>query len=161
MKKPKIFQELLKESFAAHKERTALEYGDERATYGRMDQMSDAVATAVLAENPGKETFIGIYTTNRLHLPAAVIGILKAGCVFVPLDPAHPRHRLELMAETAGLDFIIADGNQKEHFPGCMSASNPNLKILILDDILAAGGTPAALTYSPEDKIYVYFTSGT
>lgn len=169
--KGKIFQHRLKEAFRQSGNKVAIEYGKQRFTYEELDKKSDDAAGRILARGFEREMFIGILLEDRIELIAAIIGILKAGCVFVPLDPANPLSRLQAMINSTGIKYLLVDevgykwletGYSREEVhsgmkkPGYIRIDNPHHH----------NKTPEIphqfpISYSPEDKIYVYFTSGT
>jgi amino acid adenylation domain-containing protein len=161
-----VFQERLDHCFIANKDRIAIEYGNTSLTYGEVWGCTNYIANWILHQGIKKETLIGIYTHDRVRLINSVIGILKAGCIFVPLDPAYPTARLELMMKSVNLKVVISDtqpGNlpdQDQPFK-CRS-----VKFISYTDIFSSANScwytqaPDAV-YTPSDKIYIYFTSGT
>jgi amino acid adenylation domain-containing protein len=93
-----------------------------------------------------------------------MLGILKAGCVFVPLDPGLPRNRLEIMIKEVNVRVIISDNHNHQWIE--RGLENQVGEGICIDDIFSKPGDlcyqdPPAVCYHPEDKIYVYFTSGT
>lgn len=149
----RIFQPWLTERLQRFKTDIAIEYGNKTFTYENIHRQSDGIAGWIVNNGIKKETFIGIYTPDRVELIIAIIGILKAGCVFVPLDPAHPAARLEAVVESVGLTYIIGDTSGRTFFRGG--------RVLSFRQLLSARCLKnTGVQYTPEDKIYVYFTSG-
>ncbi|MGE5339998.1 MAG: amino acid adenylation domain-containing protein, partial [Candidatus Omnitrophota bacterium] len=166
----KIFQLWLNDCFHQFNSHIALEYGTEQKTYLDLQRQSNYIGNWIVHQGIPKETFIGIYTPNRTRLIESIIGILYAGCVFVPLDPAHPDSRLETMIEKAEIKWVLCDSPQTH--PLCQSPFLQNLGVTFISfdaifDPSASGSDPRwfleppPVTYTPEDKIYIYFTSGT
>jgi amino acid adenylation domain-containing protein len=166
----------LRESFNRYNDHIAVEYGTRRITYEILEKQSNLVAHRLLKRGITRETFIGILLPDRMELICAIIGILKAGCVFVPLDTAYPDHMLETVIQRSDIRFIIGDADDFNRFspsPVANNSKNPALEFIPYLDLISESGvdktgTPApthtgipGITYSPEDKIYIYFTSGT
>jgi amino acid adenylation domain-containing protein len=157
MKKTGI-QDRLQESFQAFSRSIAIRRGTQTLTYEELDRKSNCVAHWLLYKKMNRHTLIGILMNDRIRFIYTMIGILKAGCIFVSLDPAYPDSRLERMINFIGTQLVLTDevnrnrGRQRE--------------FTCIDDFLPAGGPgdgtrPPKLTYSGEDPVYIYFTSGT
>ncbi|MCP5046105.1 MAG: amino acid adenylation domain-containing protein, partial [bacterium] len=158
----------LQHTFKARKQQIAIEAGDRNVSYHELDRLSQRAAMGILARGIAAQTFIGVLIENRLDFIIVMLGILRAGCVFVPLDASYPRARLENMIRTAAMPFIIID---KEYTPGWNdwndrkdidAPGRQKKEFLYREDILAnASCTEESGQHSPEDIIYIYFTSGT
>lgn len=176
------FQDRLSRALKEFERNTAIEYGGRRLTYGELDRRSGAVAAWLTEQGIAVETFIGLSIEDRLDFICALIGILKARCVFVPLDPAYPDERLESMARDVDLRWIITSDPQLALFksPGPGGKTNEikdknQVRHILLKDMLSetSNQLPGQRLeervdkrvdkneYNGEDKVYVYFTSGT
>src|SRR4051812_25277315 len=84
----------LHEQFAAQAARTpeaiALVCGDERLSYATLDARANQVAPALRARGVGPERIVGLYADRTPVLIVGLLGILKAGGAFLPLDPTAP-----------------------------------------------------------------------
>ncbi|MCP5046398.1 MAG: AMP-binding protein, partial [bacterium] len=123
---------------------------------------------------------IGILLEDRIIFIEVMIGILKAGCAFVPLDTAYPRERLQKMSQAAGLELIVTDNCHLDSFQWESSGISSGLPVefILLEELFQPGGreelqrnavdggSPGypkrpGIVYNRENKIYIYFTSGT
>ena len=84
--KSKIFQEILAENLAAFKTNIAIDAGARKVTYEALDKLSDRLAHRIMDSGFKKETFIGILLEDRIELITVMMGIIKAGCVFIPIE---------------------------------------------------------------------------
>lgn len=117
----------------------AVRCSGESWSYRELDERANAVAAALQARGIGKGALVGISAERSLPLMAALLGILKAGAAYVPLDPAFPAERLAFMAEDAGLAFTVTN----EFLAG-----------------LGRARSGPAVAVGPEDPMYVIYTSG-
>lgn len=161
-----ILQEKLNESFFKFKDSTAIELGSESLTYGELDRKSNYTANLLLDKGIKKESFIGVLLEDRKEVIAAIIGILKAGCVFVPLDPMYPADRLKSMIDTADIELIFTDKINSRLFESNKEIEMSGCEFLIIDTMVSTENhswfhSVPEMEYTPEDKIYIYFTSGT
>jgi amino acid adenylation domain-containing protein len=161
-----ILQVQLNQCFGKFKDKTALEYGDHALSYQELNHRSNYIAHCLTCKGIKKETFIGILLENRIELIAAIIGILKTGCVFVPLDSTHPGDRLEAMIESTGIKCIISDNVNFNRLTGIMEKLA--VECILSHDLFSMARTSSPwfikepeVDYSGEDKVYIYYTSGT
>jgi amino acid adenylation domain-containing protein len=80
----------------------------ERLTYGQLDGRANKLARHLQARGVGPETLVAICLERSTDLIAAVLGVLKAGGAYLPLDPAYPRERLAAAARAAGARLVVA-----------------------------------------------------
>ncbi|MDE2150257.1 MAG: amino acid adenylation domain-containing protein [Gammaproteobacteria bacterium] len=129
----------------------ALVAGSRRLSYRELDQRANAVAAALRERGVGK--LVGLCCGRNEHLLIGLLGILKSGAGYVPLDPAFPAGRLEYMCADAGLRCIVADR------PVADAWKIDAVQALPIDDL----GSLASLPPAPggaEDVAYVIYTSG-
>ena len=68
-------------------------------SYGELDKRANQLAHRLAALGVGREVPVGVMMERSLELPVALLGVLKAGGAFVPMDPSYPPERLALMVE--------------------------------------------------------------
>jgi amino acid adenylation domain-containing protein len=155
MKVNTIEEKLLK-SLSAHSERHAVEYGQRRMTYKELEAKAEQIALTLQQQGVESGTFVGLLLEDRMNLIVALVGILRAGCAFVPLDTALPDGRLATLIDTLNLETVICD--RYEHPPITRS--------LMFNDFFKqsgdSNGDRAEIPdFQREGPVYVYFTSGT
>ncbi|MCP4662121.1 MAG: amino acid adenylation domain-containing protein, partial [bacterium] len=113
---------LAHELFAAWAERTpdAVAVVDgrvgEHLSYGELDVRADRLARGLRAQGVGPESVVGVAISPSPELMTTVVGVLKAGGAYLPLDPASPRERLELILEDAGVSVLLASADVMPQF---------------------------------------------
>ncbi len=106
--------EWLEEACEKFRERTAIEEGDRKISYSALDKMANRIAKALNANHLSKGAIIAVILDGRIELIATLIGILRAGCVFVPLDPEFPEERLgKIIADLSPDAYIIQPAFEK------------------------------------------------
>jgi amino acid adenylation domain-containing protein len=104
---------LLHERFAAWAARTpdapAVLFEEECLTYGGLDRRSSRLARRLIARGVRPGDRVGLGLERSPDVVAAILGILKAGAAWVPLDPAYPVERLAFMAADAGVRIVLND----------------------------------------------------
>ena len=81
--------------------------GDKNITYQQLDLESDKIAAYLQLNNIGKEDRVGILFDRSAEVMVCILGIMKAGAAYVPLDADYPAERLRFMSENADVKLII------------------------------------------------------
>lgn len=139
------FQQVLMHSLTTHGGRLAIENNGDAISYTQLLHKANSITYQLLSESWPRETFIGIETKDRASMVIAMIGIMNAGYVFVPLNPELPAKRKENMVADLGLQRILLEPEIQtifKRYPTCA---------------LKPEDYPR---YEDDDSIYVYFTSG-
>ena len=89
-------------------EKTALVYEDRKLTYRALNERANQLAHCLRQRGAGPEVLMGLCMERSLEPVIAILGILKAGAAWVPLDPTHPRARLESVIRDSGLELVVS-----------------------------------------------------
>ncbi len=122
-------------------------------SYGELDACANALAADLRARAVGPGDLVGICCGRNEQMLVALLGVLKSGAGYVPLDPALPRQRLEFMAQDAELRYVVSDGSVSGEWP-FFAAQRVGV------DLLAPLPEAPALQGGPDDVAYVIYTSG-
>ncbi|MCT9089659.1 amino acid adenylation domain-containing protein [Streptomyces sp. ASQP_92] len=129
-------------------------------TYAELDARADAVARHLAALGVGPEDRVAIALPRTRELVVALLGVLKAGAAYVPLDPDYPAQRLTYMLDDARPRLLLTTPEVHRRLP---ESAVPHLHLTDLPSTApAAGGSPArpARDLCPEHPAYVIYTSG-
>jgi amino acid adenylation domain-containing protein len=134
----------------------AVSCAGESLTYEELDRRSDRAASRLAALGVGPEILVGVCLQRSLDLPAALLGVLKAGGAYLPLDPSYPRARLLSFLEDSGAPLLLAEGSLRELFPGFAG------RLVLLEEVLAGTlrGAPIGAEATGRNAAYVLYTSG-
>jgi amino acid adenylation domain-containing protein len=157
---PKRFHELFAEQARRRPDATAAVAGDESWSYGTLDRAANRVAHALLAKGIGREDVVAVVSERNLHWLAAIIGLLRAGGVYLPIEPTFPAARIATLLRRSGCRFILADRDGAAVFSDAAVTDAP--PVLAVADALASDlpDTDPAVPVQPDQLAYVYFTSG-
>ncbi|RSM59270.1 hypothetical protein DMH03_25820 [Amycolatopsis sp. WAC 01376] len=134
--------------------RCALVAGDERLSYARLDEVANTVAHALLRRGVARGDLVGVCLRRGRWLVPALLGVLKAGCAYVPLDPsAPPAHGASVVADS-GLSLVVTDE------PGPAALADAGVPVLAVGDVAASPTTSPGVPGSGTDLAYVIYTSG-
>lgn len=156
----------LHELFEAQARRTpdnvALICGELRLSYRELDERTNRVARYLKKRNVKPDVRVGLLLRPGTDSVVLILGVLKAGGVYVPLDPEYPEARLKLMIENASMTLLVTSAElaRRGNIPLTAGMAEP----LILDQEWNAveKESPAQLanTADPENLAYVIYTSG-
>lgn len=150
---PKTLHELFVGVAAGAPEATAVTLGDRSLTYSELDSLSDRVAASLLAAGAGPERLVAICMTRSLEAIAGILGILKSGSAYVPLDPAYPPERIRFVLGDTRAPVVLT---QRRTLP---SLPATGAQIVTIED--CAPGAPApGVAVDPRSLAYVIYTSG-
>ena len=126
----------------------ALVATDETLTYDELNKKSNRIANALIEKGVKPRSNILIMLPRNSDLIASIVGVLKAGCAFIPLDLKFPKERIEYIYENSEADYIInIDGLE------------PNS--LSIKELLKEGNTNNTnIDLEPDDLAYMIYTSG-
>lgn len=133
-------------------DRTAVVSGDSQITFKQLDHLSDRIASALRSEGIGKGDFVGIGLPRSIELIASLLGALKCGAAYIPIDPGYPAARIAHMVGSSGLRKIVTSSSFAPSFTGTPA--------LLTDQLPEVPQDFAPIANSPEDLIYAIFTSG-
>ena len=137
----------------------ALVSDEGETTWGELERRSLLVARRLRALGVGLEERVAVAADRSPDLIAALLGILRAGGAYLPLDPTSPPERLAWMLEDAGARWLLADRRLPEALPP--EALRPGLRVLFLDEAIREGAPDSPLPEVPPEALaYVMYTSG-
>ncbi len=128
-----------------------------RLTYRELDNRANLLACELQQLGVGAETFVAICIERSIETIVAILGILKAGGVYVPLDPAYPQERLAFMLEDTQAPVLITQAHLCDRLPPTRS------HIVCLETNWGEGITaniPVATTVNADSLAYINYTSG-
>jgi amino acid adenylation domain-containing protein len=145
-----LFADLFAAQVAAAPDAIAVEDGARRVTYAELDAHAARLAGRLRAAGVGPEVVVGLAVGRCADLIAAILGIVRSGGAWLPLDPAYPMARLRYMLADAGVRIVVSDGQ--------IDLGDPDLTVIPPDATQAPG--PARAERAPESTAYVLYTSG-
>ncbi len=86
----------------------ALVFGTERITYGELNARANQIAHHLIKRGAGPDVLVGIYAERSPALVSGILGILKAGSAYVPIDPSYPKDRLRYILEDAAAPIVLS-----------------------------------------------------
>lgn len=158
---PAVFETVLgwlNIAFERYSSSTAIQFEQDNITYAQLDKLSNRIANCLIRNGIKKGDRVGISLDRSIEMIACIIGILKIGAAYVPLDPNYPVDRLKIMQEDAQLSLLIIHGKFLDRF-GTNSDQIINWD-KITNEVDQYSDSFSSVSISGEDVAYVIFTSG-
>ncbi len=130
-------------------------------SYAALDRWANQLARRLCRLGVGPGDRVGLCVKRSADMVAALLGVLKAGAAYVPLDPAYPRERLALMIEDAGLAAVVAQKDTFAALPEVAGAGLPLVDPAADGPALASESERRPAVPVPSASLaYVIYTSG-
>jgi amino acid adenylation domain-containing protein/non-ribosomal peptide synthase protein (TIGR01720 family) len=126
----------------------------ESLTYAELNRRANAVAIRLIALGAGPDVLIGLCVERNLGMVIGILGILKAGAAYLPIDLSYPPERVAFMLEDAGVPVLLSQRSLKASLPKHQGA------VLFLDDVVEGVDETPDSGAKPENLAYVIYTSG-
>ncbi|TLQ42863.1 non-ribosomal peptide synthetase [Streptomyces marianii] len=152
------FPELYAAQVAARPEATAVidEHGP--VTYRELDERANRIAHHLIERGAGRDRLVGLCVERGAAMAAGLLGIMKAGAAYLPLDPAYPADRLAYMLQDSGAHIVVTQRELRDRLPEAGA-----VLVDLTDDRTALDAHPATapeVTLEPGDLAYAIYTSG-
>jgi amino acid adenylation domain-containing protein len=155
--------ELFEEQVRTKPEQIAVVSGTERITYGELNVRANRLAHYLLRHDVETESRVCICLEPGVEMIVAVLGVLKAGAAYVPLDPAYPESRLAFMLGECGARVLLTESRLLDG-PLGDRLSQDDLRAVCLDtagaEIMRESQLNPEVNVSGDNLIYVIYTSG-
>src|SRR5262249_51865522 len=113
----RCIHELFREQVERAPEQIALIGNYQQLSYRDLNRRANQLAAFLQRLGVGPEAVVGLCLERSVEMVVAVMGVLKAGGAYLPLDPEYPLERLALMLEDAGVGIIVTEEKLEERLP--------------------------------------------
>jgi amino acid adenylation domain-containing protein len=146
--------DLFEERARAHPDAPAVTSGGRRLTYGELDRRSNEIASTLHRQGAGPGAVVAVCLPRTTDMLAALLGILKCGAAYTPLDASYPPERLRFQLHDSGARLIVTDR------PLCDRLSFAEATVVLVESCFEAPG--GVHTARPRSQLpaYVIYTSG-
>nr|WP_305050470.1 AMP-binding protein [Elizabethkingia bruuniana] len=147
--KNETLPELLIPTFEKYKTKPAFIFKDRTLTYEELDNWSNAIALRLKEEGVQEGDCVGVWYPRSLELPVAILGILKAGACYIPLDREMPEDRIKMVFTDINVKTYFSDTDAGIHCSPITIPEQPTEKVSLPE-----------VEINPDNWAYVLFTSG-
>src|SRR5215213_7701127 len=155
---------------------TAIEHSGRRVSYSELEAESNRLANFLLEGGVHRGMMVALFTEDPIRIITGILGVLKAGAVFVPLDPTFPEQRLRVMSEQVEPQWFVSEAKHLEKLGRLRGEAKGQARVVCLEsfeDAITAGDLEVQQSYwsygrteapgvksDPEAPCSIYFTSG-
>jgi len=139
----------------------ALSYDSGSLTYSQLDCLSNRVAHMLIQKGVAKGEFVAIFMERSMEAIVTMLGVLKSGGAYIPLDPEHPDDRNSYIITDTRSRIVVTKDHFTSKLSDLLSVNDSEVEIFCLDkqlDLFPEG--PVDVTSDPNDMAYVIYTSG-
>ncbi|MFJ3925914.1 amino acid adenylation domain-containing protein [Streptomyces sp. NPDC090022] len=161
------FPELYAVHVAARPDATAVIDEQGPVSYRELDERANRIAHHLIGLGAGRDQLIGLCVERGAALAAGLLGIMKAGAAYLPLDPAYPADRLAYMLEDSGARIVLTQHALRDRIPATATGPAGTVATAVVVDldqeraaIEARPATAPEVALAPEDLAYAIYTSG-
>jgi amino acid adenylation domain-containing protein len=154
----KCIHELFEERVAKTPNKTAVVFADKQLTFSKLNERANQLAYYLINLGVGPEKLVGISIERSIEMVVGLLGVLKAGGVYVPIDPAYPEDRIAYIIDDAEIDILLTQKSLSNLFP------KESINKICLDSnwtvISSQSKENPANKTSAENLAYMIYTSG-
>lgn len=151
----KTVTQLFEEQVEKNPNKIALIFGDSNLTYFELNQKANSLAHYLLNFKIGQNSKVGIMVNRSFEMFVAILGVLKTGASYIPIDPEYPSDRIQYMLSNSKSDLLLVNDNLKSKID-----FEHTVSIDLTEPFYNDKKKDLQIKYSPEDVIYTIYTSG-
>lgn len=151
----KCLHQLFAEQAAKTPSQLAVKMGMQSMSYEELDNRSNGLAAQLVRQGVQSGSIVGISIDRSIELVIGILGILKAGAAYLPMDPGLPDSRLRSILEDADVDTVLTGKGLAHRFDGLVKQ-----KVLLEESAKWIQNTPPNVKIDWESPAYVIYTSG-
>ncbi|HVE92576.1 MAG TPA: amino acid adenylation domain-containing protein [Actinomycetota bacterium] len=149
-----LMHDLIRQTALRHRDRIALRFGGRDMTYGEMESRVERLTARLCAMGVGAEICVGFCLPRGFDMICALLGIMRSGGAFVPLDPSSPEARLRFMLDDTRASVVVTESSLVHLLP------RTEASVVLVDADFPDDPAPAPPALHPDNLAYVVYTSG-
>jgi len=153
-----LIYDLFEEQALLYPDNTAVTQGNTKLSYKTLSERSNQLARYLISLGVRNGDTVGISLERTTDMVVTVLGVLKSGCAYLPMDPSFPDDRLAFMFEDSGAKVLITESSLIDKY------KHLRTKVVFTDsdkeNICNSDITPPELNISSQSIAYVIYTSG-
>src|SRR5690606_3324441 len=156
--KDKTVGDLVNETAVKYPTKTAIYFNDQEVSYTKLNKQSNQIAHYLINSGIQTEDIVALKVDRSPEMIAILLGIIKSGAAYLPLDPQYPDARIRYMLDDSNAKFIITSQRYK-------SDEESTAKQIILEELWVLleqqEGSYPSVNISGSNLAYLLYTSGT
>ncbi|MBU3108710.1 non-ribosomal peptide synthetase, partial [Clostridium gasigenes] len=134
----------------------AVVFGNEEITYKELNEKANSLARVLIKNGAGADKIVGIMLERSIEMIVAIIGVLKSGSAYLPIDPSYPENRIEYMVKNSKANILLSLPMLLDRINFYGNALDMSKKELFDKDVTSLNNIN-----SSKDIAYIIYTSGT
>ena len=134
----------------------AISHQGRTMSYGELHRKSDLLAIALQSAGAAPGTIVGVALSRTFDCIVALLGVLKVGAAYLPLDTAYPADRLDFMVKDANASIIITRAAHNDSLPKTV----PTLLVDTITTVAGEAKRPETVSVGGQSLAYIMYTSG-
>lgn len=137
----------------------ALVLGETQLSYRELNEKANQLARLLKSRGIKRNDLVGLMVETSLEIGIGILGIMKAGAAYLPIDPTYPEQRIKYMLEDSQINTLLTQKHVAEENNEILN--NSNLQMVFIDDYKNYLTDPTNLSLSKSENLaYVIYTSG-
>lgn len=160
--KEKFIHQLFEERAKENPDATALIFKNERISYGELNKKANSLAKVLIAKGVKKDSIVGLMVERSFKMIIGMLGVLKAGGAYLPVDPEFPADRVNYMLKDSGTRVLLSQKKYYKRLTEGRDDGEFDFEFVDMEDesnFENAGELPA-VSCDPHALAYVIYTSG-
>ena len=145
---PALFEKVVKNT----PDSIAVKYKDQTLTYKELNNYANSIAKEIIEKNI-KNSKIAIICDKSIPMVAGLLGILKSGNCYIPIDPIYPKKRIEYILNDSNVQFVLTTKKYSQNYI--------DKNLILLDNIVSDNFSDNINNATPDLLAYMIYTSGT
>lgn len=146
---------LIEEMAKKFPKQKAVIFQNDELTYQQLNEQANTIAKKLIKNGVQPNSPVGLFTGRSVEMIIGILGILKAGAAYLPLDPEYPFERVKFMLNDSGAQFILTQKKLKSQL------KKFNIKIITLDAVDESNLENIVLSNTNSNNLaYLIYTSG-
>lgn len=134
MREPYLIHHYLERSAESNPDHAAVVDGERTISYRSLHERAGRIASLLAQSGVGRGDRVGIYMTKSIDAVAAIYGTLRAGAVYVPLDPSAPPRRVGFIAGNCGIRHLVTERRKQPVWEELIAAGAGLQHLVVMDD---------------------------
>ncbi|HEY0053891.1 MAG TPA: amino acid adenylation domain-containing protein [Pedobacter sp.] len=149
------FIDLFEDQALKNPENIAVVFESEQITYKELDKHSNRLAKYLQSHGATNETLVPLFIERSINMIVGMLGIMKAGCAYVPIDTDFPQERISFMLTDTKASIAVSSKNKSSKLP----PSN-GLNVVEIEAIIKDQDDDFISDVKPDQLAYIIYTSG-
>ncbi len=153
--KDKTIYKLFEEQVERTPDNIAVVYKNHKLTYKELNEKANSLARSLKEKSVMADSIVGIMAEGSVEMMIGILGILKSGAAYLPIDPKYPADRIDYMLKDSKTRILLSDFQPEEKL-------NSDAELILLKDeeLYKGDSSNLEIINTPADLAYVIYTSG-